>query len=302
MTDLDQKVAAAQALIRRVLETYKRPAVMSSFGKDSMVMLDILKRMGVKLPVIFHREPYCPSKDLFANEAIEREQYAVFDYQPSETAVVKNNGHMEIVNFYQVGPRLWNWMPTGIRKPEEGKPWLCGYVDLYRKPFGTFEFPWDVAFLGHKSSDVDPVLGPIPLAVDIKVNDGGCHYAYPVRHFTDADVWSYTEQFGVPFNEKRYDKANGYREFSDITWNNDYYHACTRCLDRDEPPVVFCPRLGYEIPNISKEIRSVEPTRPAYITAFEALAMSVEKRRKLRDGEGQEEASRDAESVLALGQ
>jgi hypothetical protein len=262
---LEEKIEWAEKFLRTVLQTYSAPVVMSSFGKDSVVMLDLLASMDAKLPILFHREPFEPDKYAFANKLIERRGYVVYDYPPTFTQIVKNGATMEIVNRYQVGMKAFTWLGTGIREPEDGKPWLCGYRDLYSKPCGLFNFPWDVALVGHKSSDVDPILGEIPLTVDIKATPGGCDFAYPLRYFTDAEIWEYIERFGVPYNTERYDKSAGYREFSDITFNNDYYHACTRCMDKDQPASVFCPRLGSEISNISASLRYTEPVVPAYI-------------------------------------
>ena len=265
MSELNDKIAEAGALIVKVAQAYHSPVVMSSFGKDTVVLLDMIGRNGAKFPILFHREPFEPKKYAFANQIIERNRYVVYDYPPSLTQIVKNGDAMEIVSRYQVGPKSFTWLGTGIKEPIEGKPFLCGYRDLYMKPCGLFNFPWDVALVGHKSSDCDPIFGSIPLKVDIKATEGGCDFAYPLRHFTDEDVWEYIERFKVPYNVLRYDKANGYREFEDITFNNDYYHTCVRCMDRDEPESVFCPRLDCEITNISAAVRYIDPVAPSYI-------------------------------------
>lgn len=257
MSELQGKVETAKKFIRQVMNAYRAPVVMSSFGKDSMVLLDLLKDENI--PLLFHREPFEPLKYAFANKIIEQRGYVVYDYPPTSTQVVKNGTAVEIVNKYQVGPKAFTWLGTGVKAPEEGKPFLCGYRDLYSKPVSLFEYPWDVAFVGHKSTDHDPILGPIPLTVDLKASEGACDFAYPLRHFTDADVWEYIEAHGIPYNERRYDKANGYREFSDVTFNNDYYLTCIKCMDRDEPAAVLCPRLNCEITNISGMIRYAEP-------------------------------------------
>lgn len=264
--DLTDKIEYATGLISQMVGRYKKPVLMSSFGKDSMVMMDIVERMGIKLPILFHREPFFPQKYEFSNRIIVEKNYTVYDYAPSLTQITKNGDVMEIVGRYQVGEKKFTWVPTGIKKPVEGQDFLCGYEDIYLKPCGGFAFPWDVALVGHKSTDIDPIIGAIPLRVDMKVNGGGCDFAYPLRYFSDADIWNYTEKFQVPFNEKRYDKSNGYREFEDITFNPDYHYACTRCIDRDEPDSVFCPRLNREISNRSEDVRyPVTVVTPGYI-------------------------------------
>jgi hypothetical protein len=256
------KLQRAESFIRSVLSSYKNPVVMSSFGKDSMCLLHILKTMKVTLPILFHREPFEPKKYAFANRIIEQEGYVCYDYPPALTQIAKVGESIEIVNRYQVGPKKFTWLGTGIKEGESG---LCGLRDFYMKPTGSFNFPWDVVFVGHKSSDVDPLFGGVPLTVDIKANEGGPDYAYPLRWFTDEDVWKYTELFQVEYNDRRYDREHGYREFEDIRYNNDYYHACVNCMDRDKPATVYCPRLDCEVTNISGSLRYVEAEKPEYI-------------------------------------
>ncbi|SRR6266851_1837957 len=259
---LDEKISRAKELISKVLALYARPVVMSSFGKDSMVLLEIIKQTGRKFPVLFHREPFFPKKLSFANEVIEREEYTVYDYPPAMTSLIKQNGNTEIVNWYSVG-RKFAYLPTGIRAPEEGKPFLCGYRDLYKKPLAPkFSFPWDVVLIGHKSSDKDPIYGDVPLQVDLKKNEGGPDYVFPLRSFSDDDVWEFSKCFSVAQNMQRY-KDRGER--ADITFNNDFYSACIRCMDRDESATVLCPLINEQISNISAEIFYSPVERPGYI-------------------------------------
>jgi len=250
---LEELVRSATEIIGKSLSIFKRPVIMSSFGKDSMVMLDILKRNGLKLPIVFFKEPFFPKKYEFAFRQISDNEYVVYDYPPTLTTVAKNNGVTEIINHYQAGNNTM-YVPTGIRECREGT-FLCGLKDLYLKPSGTFAFPWDLAFVGHKSSDIDPILGPVPILNDIKLNVGACSLSYPLRHFTDIDIWDYHLFYDVPYNDKRYNKNNHYKEFEDITYNNDYHPACTRCMNPVEADVVDCPMFGLKVTNVSKQLR-----------------------------------------------
>jgi hypothetical protein len=273
--DLAEKIRAAQTKIEEVLSTHSAPVVMVSFGKDSMALLHLLRSMGQEFPVLFHREPFNPLKYQFANRIIEEYNLTVYDYPPMTTAVNERDKAIEIVNFYQVRNQLV-YLPTGIRAPEGGKPFLCGLMDLYCRPLGSYTFPWDLAFVAHKSTDVDPILGPAELKVDIKSNPGSCDYAFPLRHFSDADVWEYHQRFKVPINTNRYDPANGYREKTDITWNNDWHHCCTLCLSKSSPPTVSCPKFQMDIPNLSALVRRCDDFSPDYFgTQISTAAITV---------------------------
>jgi len=261
---LEEKIQAAQRMIENCLSTHSRTVVMWSSGKDSTAMLHLLRSMGHDFPILFHREPFNAPKYQFANRIIEDWLLTVYDYAPITTAVNERNGQVEIVNFYQAGQKLV-YLPTGIRTPEEGKPYLCGLRDLYARPLGTFSFPWDLAFVAHKSTDIDPILGPANLHVDIKRNQPeSADFAFPLRHFTDADIWEYHERFHVPINTKRYDPENSYRERTDITYNNDYHNCCVLCLVKSSPAVVHCPKLNTDIPNLSAIVRRCDDLMPDY--------------------------------------
>lgn len=252
---MEAKIENAKVLIRKIMDTYQKPICMSSFGKDSQVLLHLLKTMGIKLPLLFHREAFCPEKYEFANRIILEEGYTAYDYPPGFTMLDKGPaGDFEVINHYQVGKNSTIRLGTGIKEPVEGKPFLCGLEDLYNKPTGGFRFKWDVCLVGHKSSDIDPLMGPIPLRCDINKVSNGPDYAYPLRHFTDEDIWAYTEKHGVPFNDKRYNRDDGYKEFSDITYNPDYFHTCMRCIDKDSPAEVYCPKYKKTLVNISNTV------------------------------------------------
>lgn len=262
---LDDKLRGAQAIIHLALMRAQKPVLYCSFGKDSMVMLWLVREVEPDLPVLFHREPFFPKKHEFANRVIGELGLTVYDYAPSDAAVVKNGDAIEIVSYYRLPDGKLSWMPTGIHAPVEVEAYLCGLQDLLFKPKGEFRYPWDVAFIGHKSSDVDPILGAIPLNTPLYYFSEHMLLAFPLKDWTDADIWEYTQREGIPFNDRRYDAANGFREFPDRTYNNDYYPACTACIDPDGASEVDCPKLGCVVPNVSALVTVVPPARLPYI-------------------------------------
>jgi len=256
------KIENAKKLIEEQIKQYSNPIVFSSFGKDSMVMLDLIKSIGIKLPIIFHKEPFEPKKYEFANKVINDNDYVVYDYPPIYSAITKRNDDIEIINFHQVKGHV-NYMPTGIRKPNGGD-FLCGLKDIYNKPHANFDFPWDLGFIGHKSTDKDPILGNVPL-ISAGYTTKSCDFVFPLKEFSDEDVWNYTIEHNLPINDKRYNKDNNWKEFEDITYNPDYFHACVSCMDRDEKHFVHCPKLNSLIPNISSFLYYIDPISLPYV-------------------------------------
>lgn len=253
----------AQNLIKG--EVSDHSVVMSSFGKDSMVLLDLIRSVEFKLPVLFFREPFFPKKYEFANRVILDNDYVVYDYPPMRTALMKVNGQVEVINFYQVGTENeYIYLPTGISPPQKGEEALCGLDHLLAKPTGTFRFPWDTILIGHKSSDHDPMFGDVKLKMDV-ARAGPVKLVLPLKDFTDEDIWEYHRVYNLPIHSSRYDSNNGWKEHKDLTSNPDYFPACVRCIDRDEGRTVFCPKLMKRIGNISGAVEYLTVNLPEYI-------------------------------------
>lgn len=263
---LDDKITLAEMTISKVMAAARRPAIMSSFGKDSMVMLEIVRRMEIDLPIVFHREPFLPHKYRFANKVIDQWGLTVYDYAPSQTFVQMEGACVEVLNAYDSGARPM-LLPTGISKPGEGERTMCALHDFYLKPTGTFNYPFDFVFVGHKSSDVDPIYGAVPLYSDVANNVGTPSVAFPLRYFTDDDVWEFHERFDVPIHHERYEKVDGkWRERSDKSLNPDYFPACTACM-KPNGGNVACPRMGgMVVSNVSDQLRWAPRQRLSYMT------------------------------------
>lgn len=258
---LADKIDKARAV---VLENLSPNAILyCSFGKDSMVLLHLTRAMGLDFPIMFHHTPFFPKKIAFANGVIEAWNLTVYRQQPTKVGIVREP-QLDFINEYSARDGKTIAMPVGLMPLQEGLPFLCGLRDLMGTPRSVLVYPWDTALIGHKSSDHDPLFGDIPLKGYVAQITPSMKAVFPLRDFTDADVWAYTEQFNVPFNDRRYNKADGYKEFEDITYNNDYYHTCTKCMSPTEPEQVECPKFGV-VPNVSAVVPVANIHRLAYM-------------------------------------
>ena len=241
MKSLDDKISHAKHLIFEW--GTDGSAVMCSFGKDSMVLLHLAREtLGHELPVIYFRHPYFPAKQEFANKIIESQALTVHDYPPFAAGVKVNDQMLELVARYGFGENGALDLPINTLPPLPRRHFVCGLYDWVLRPkAGVITFPWKSVFIGHKSSDVDPFDGPVPLKGDT-TKIGKSDLVFPLRYWTDADVWDYIEANQVPYDKRRYqDRA----ELEDKWLNPDYVHACTACIDpRETRKAVPCPRLG----------------------------------------------------------
>jgi hypothetical protein len=223
------------------IREYAHPVLYCSFGKDSMVLLHLMYSNGIRMPVVYYRDPWFPRKNRFANLIIDSYLLECHDYPPLR------------VSEYSIGPASVAALFNNTIEYQDGddeKEFLCG-VNFLMRPCGNFNYPWDVGFVAHKSCDTDQIYGVIPLHSEIVYRDEGPDFVFPLKEWTHEDVWDYTAHYQVPIQADRYDVLNR-TEFSDKTFNSDWYPTCIRCVDKRTPGVkVFCPKMQREINNVS---------------------------------------------------
>ena len=240
------------------LDQVNNPAVLWSGGKDSTAMLHLLLfKVGVKLPVIQWREPrfrqrYAHS-DLLAREwDLEMYDWAPYAYALQDGYDIESGKpRFDLVKGYEMAPHKILLLFLGTEHPKDGEPYTCG-LDALQRPTGRFNFPWDSVFHGQKSSDIDLIKGQVPLAQDVVRPDGAPWQFFPMRDWTDADVWNYLESEGVPNDDSRYIKSNAsWQHKNDKSQNADYYPVCLNCVNRHLSDTVHCPKLNAQTNNIS---------------------------------------------------
>lgn len=246
---MDSLITDAKRIFSESMRDHSRAALACSFGKDSIVLLHLFKEL--RLPVVFYREPFFPVKYEYANKIIRDWNLVCYDYAACSVQMADGNGYVEIVRGYQIGEQTI-LVPVGIDKVESGE-FLCGRNDILNRPCGTFSFPWDMVLVGHKECDVDPLRGAIPVALELKRNKNSASVCYPLKNWTDADIWIYIEKNGIPIDHGRYEKVDGvWGEKKDRSTNQDWFPACVKCIDRSEPSIVKCPKTGLLINNQSQ--------------------------------------------------
>ena len=232
-----------------------------------MVLLHLVRRVLKDLPVVFFREPFQPRRYAFANDIIEDWELNVHEWPPIATAVAFKNDTTSLVHRFQVAPNHTIDMPVDVieplptAQPELAPAPVCA-LDILRRPKASFTAPWGVMFTGAKSSDVDPLAGAVPLSVSLWREADGPAFAFPLRTWTDADVWDYIEAEKVPYQMDRYQNRT---ERADKAGNPDYLLGCQRCLCANGPATVWCPKLKAEINNVADKVPRLDDLLPGYM-------------------------------------
>lgn len=242
--------------ISKALHKAKRPAVLWSGGKDSTVLLHLARSIRQDIEVIHWKLPFLPQKYSFHHFMQEALGMTVHDWSPSRIALTHGNDRIDVCETYQVGSGEISVM-RGTEPFEQEKPWVCG-LEWLNRPTATINSNFDVLLCGHKSSDLDPLSGQVPLAVDMKRLGSLTEMWFPIREWTDLDVTAYLQENNVSFDTNRYDGSVVTK--SDKHLNSDYVHACMRCVDKREKSFVRCPKLDVDVENISKFVPHEQPS------------------------------------------
>jgi hypothetical protein len=250
---IQDKAAATLEFCERMIREYANPVLFWSGGKDSMVLLHLMYSHGIRMPVVYYRDPFFPRKNRFVNLIIDSYLLECHDYPPLRVSLRHHPAMVALVSEYSTGPASTAAVLKNSIEYQDGddeKEFLCG-VNFLMRPCATFAFPWTVAFVAHKDCDEDQIFGEIPLHSNIVYRDEGPDYVFPLKEWTHDDVWDYTEHHQVPVQADRYDVPNR-TEFPDKTFNSDWYPVCIRCVDKRTPgATVFCPKMQRDIVNVS---------------------------------------------------
>ncbi|CAB5238155.1 Phosphoadenosine phosphosulphate reductase [uncultured Caudovirales phage] len=253
MTKLERSID----IIKTAIATNGRSVVLWSGGKDSMVLLHIIRNvLGVKCPVALFRDPWQPHKYKFQDNLIKEWGLEVYSWHPSANEFAQNEDLFEVMNYYKFNETVIA-CHSRIAPPEAGKGWVCSIDMLKRPKQATLLSNWDTVWSGHKGCDTDPIHGITGTKVETMLNPGNSTFMFPLRDWSHEDIWAYIESENIPWDSDRYEKVDGkYQEKVDLSNSSDYVHACTACVDcrAEASKVVHCPKFNTSIENCADKL------------------------------------------------
>lgn len=219
--------------VRRVLATAKRPALMWSGGKESQLLLWLIREVVKDIPLLWFRTDREPAQTKFAKQMIHDFNLQVFSYAPAEVYFVPNGDEITLIHEYSFGR---NRFPSLIDIE-------CGEkCSLKLDPMRTLQMShvWDAIFLGVRDDDHHLILGQ---GQDFLPEDGywlGDAQVYsPLRKMSEENVWDAINELHVPVDRQRYS--------GDESRDDGTLKLCTECFNSPEKEV-FCPEEKQMIP------------------------------------------------------
>jgi hypothetical protein len=242
-------------------ERYPRSVVFWSGGKDSTAMLHLIKfKAGLDLPIVQFREPKFRERYEYSDKLIKDWNLTVYDYPPIKMAISDgpdvNTGdtRFDLLKYFQWGSKCVV-MSLGTERPKENEKYLCAVDEFFLRPTGTFNFIWGAVYIGSKNSDTDLIKGQVAVTTHVRYAEGSPVSLYPMRDWTDENIYQYLEDNNVEADPTRYVKTLlGWENNPDKSKNADFIPVCVNCVDRHGDKYVDCPKLKAKISNISHTV------------------------------------------------
>lgn len=201
----------ARQVINDVLAQAEAPALLWSGGKDSALILSLIREIS-DIPLIWFRSG---ADEAFHSEEIRQQNLTVWSWGAADSFVLPNGDDFSLVHEYAFGP---DRLPV-VSDIEPGEK--C--VFEFNEPRTAALFPhFDALFIGYRDCDSHPVVGRNYCPPD-GWRLGKAKVFAPLRHLSDEAVEAEVARRGI-----RVASA------TDV-------HACTLCL-HGEP--VRCPKNG----------------------------------------------------------
>jgi 3'-phosphoadenosine 5'-phosphosulfate sulfotransferase (PAPS reductase)/FAD synthetase len=174
--------------IADVLATSHSPAVLCSFGKDSLLLLDLAREHRPDIPVIWFRTG---QDERFARQVIRDWQLTAYSWAPADIYLLTDGERRTLVHEYGVGAGRF---PVLTDLAGDGP---CA-ADKFAARRWTTNLPFDTLLIGYKDCDEHWVKGGSRLFTD-DVHFDQAKVVAPLRHLTDDAVRSAIIDRRIPF-------------------------------------------------------------------------------------------------------
>jgi 3'-phosphoadenosine 5'-phosphosulfate sulfotransferase (PAPS reductase)/FAD synthetase len=182
------KLAASRRLLRAVLKRHANPVVACSFGKDSMVVLHLVRQFRSGVPVLWNNTSIEYPETYKFKARIEKEwNLTVIEAKPTRDFwwVIENYG-----------------FPLYARKGnKDASKNCCAYLKDYPAQKVLRQHKFDLYFTGLRSEESTRRFFSArnygPYFHSKRLNYWKCH---PILEWTKEDVWRYHELYRLPAN------------------------------------------------------------------------------------------------------
>lgn len=246
--------ATAYSTLSIALKGSKNPCILSSFGKDSLAVIDMATQLGVR------RVLYLEDRDEIVDvvhiaKTIEKYKLEVTRMWSGRALLYFVGPEPLLLGLPFVTRKLMLPVPTNIDPYEPGQPFTCVDDRLRAQHGEPLEFDTDLLIMGFKRADWEGntcrvIIDKLDSEAQVKylaqyrpIMDvmPGVRVVYPLLDWTHAQVWDYLDHNGVEASRLMYDGRERRPHRNPV---------CYRCHDPFGPGLVECPKTGKPLMNL----------------------------------------------------
>lgn len=224
-------------IIENSLSRTALPIVMSSFGKDSIVVMDMARKFIPDIAVLYLMDTggKMLMKHYRAFRVANKLGTPLYTYPPYLSDYIQKDGFSDVIHYFYVDGKDFITLYNGCKPYKEGEDYLCALIDLLGMPTcDKYDFRWDCILQGQRSDDDIHIKKTAIKEPIVKFGNGVL--SLPLFDWTEADVWAYIKANNLPYQTARYDAGK-----TDVS--NDHIPTCHECLDlKNEGKEVICPQ------------------------------------------------------------
>jgi hypothetical protein len=177
----------AKHIIETVLSTAQNPCVFWSAGKDSQLLLSLIREHR-DIDVIL----YADKLSSFQEQVVMDLNLTVYLYSPGDAYYLPNKDGVALVREYPVGgapfPVIWD-----VEHSDK-----CG-LEISKAENVCVHYPWDTVFIGWKATDEHYITGKNPFPPN-GTQVGTTKFYAPLRHLSDEQVLEELDKRGIAFD------------------------------------------------------------------------------------------------------
>ena len=230
---------------------------LSSFGKDSLAILALLKRIGANVDIAWFDLHIDELKSSYALDWMRKSGTYVHRLEPIATRVLKDHGEVLAYEFrlssgdvFTIsGPNLPDSISANTR---------CAVNMGIAREKARVNLPerWKTLIVGRKSCDVDPTVGSLCWPRKEFVLKGGAKILMPLLEWTESQLTTFLMAENCVPDLRRYVVANGqFVERDDKSFNPDYVDCCCRCLTATTGKAIVCELTNAKVASIARLLR-----------------------------------------------
>lgn len=196
----EDKVEMAHEAIKEALKQFKHPAVSSSFGKDSTVLLHLVLQYNPNIPVIFNNTGVEMRETLEFKERLTKEwNLNLIETKPKMSfwEIVKRYGYPSI----RFGGKLKKQLVEKGLTQNKGTPACCKYLKENPAKEAIRKYSIDGLFVGLRWDE--SYLRRwyiIKTGMMSYVKSWKVWKCYPIAYWSELDIWRYIEENNLPLN------------------------------------------------------------------------------------------------------